>query len=175
MFVRWQRVLWMDSDREFILIPSLALMEQVSLVSYWLWKETWWEVSNMICWILLNFQRRRSLKFLKLLATIRNCLFCWVKNSLLMALLIAFWMNSKPSITNWRAGENSWLSSLMSLARCWSMLPRIIRSVNFTSCRNWLSSWMCHPEIFFFWLRFIRISTLTPVSWMKYRKKSGRK
>lgn len=30
----------MDSGREFILIPSLALMEQVSLVSYWLWKET---------------------------------------------------------------------------------------------------------------------------------------
>mgnify|MGYP001190170088 FL=1 len=28
------------SGREFILIPSLALMEQVSLVSYWLWKET---------------------------------------------------------------------------------------------------------------------------------------
>lgn len=30
----------MDSDREFILIPSLALMELVSQVSYWLWKET---------------------------------------------------------------------------------------------------------------------------------------
>ena len=35
-----QRGLRMDSGREFILIPSLALMEQVSLVSYWLWKET---------------------------------------------------------------------------------------------------------------------------------------
>ena len=34
------------------------------------------------------------------------------------------------------ARENSWLSSLMNLARFWSMLPRITRSVNFTSCRN---------------------------------------
>lgn len=35
-----QVALLMDSGREFILIPSLALMEQVSLVSCWLWKET---------------------------------------------------------------------------------------------------------------------------------------